>query len=288
MKAHLLVVDPQNDFCIADDGKGNKGSLVVRDAENDMNRVAEMLSKHGNKFDDIHVTLDSHQGIGIERPKWWKRVGDGSQPSPFTVLGIHSDGKRIVKCNPDAKGMNPTEEEYTTYLPSLLKRTFTYLKALSDNGRYAHVVWPIHCVVGTWGWSIVPKLSAALLDWEFNSFGRVNYVTKGNNPFTEHFSGIKAEVPDPSDPTTQINTRLIQVLEEADIVAIAGEALSHCVANTVRDIANAFSDSKYIKKLILLTDASSNVGSFEFLGDAFMKEMLAKGMQVDTTKKFLA
>lgn len=294
MKVHAILVDPQCDFCVADDGYGNKGSLVVPGALDDMKRAAKMIRRLGNKLDDIHVTLDSHQGIGIERPHWWRRVGDGAMPAPFTVLGVHSDGKRIVKCNPDAKGMNPTEEEYTTYLPSHFSKggptgegSIGYLKALATKGRYPHVVWPVHCVVGRWGWGIVPELADALLEWEQKCFARVDYVVKGNNPWTEHFSGVQAEVPDPKDPSTQVNTGLIQTLQEADIIAIAGEALSHCVANTVRDIAACFSDPKYVKKLVLLTDASSNVGGFEFLGDAFMKDMLAKGMQTDTTAAFL-
>lgn len=295
LNVQLLIVDPQNDFCVADDGHGNKGALVVGGADKDMQRLTAMLRRIGPKLDDIHVTMDSHQGIGIERPHWWKRVGDGALPAPFTILGIHPDGKRIVKFNADATGLHPTDEEYTTHLPSYLhkggptgKGSFGYLETLATNGRYPHVVWTVHCVVGSWGWGIYPELSQALTEWEQREFGRVNYVTKGNNPWTEHFSGVKAEVPDPSDPTTQVNTGLIQALESADIIAVTGEALSHCVANTARDIGACFSDPKYIEKLVLLTDATSNVGGFDFLGTAFMNEMKAKGMKTSTTTEFLA
>lgn len=305
MNVHLLIVDPQNDFCIADDGKGHKGTLVVPNAHEDMKRVAAMIRRIGPKLDDIHVTLDSHQTVGIERPLWWKRVGDGAHPAPFTVLGIHPDGKRIVKIDFSTGAPVATEEEYTTRIPSFLhnggpvmdpndpsgqKRlgSFGYLQALAAKGRYPHVVWTEHCIVGTWGWGIVEELASALHDWEATEMGRVNYITKGNNPWTEHFSGVAAEVPDPDDPTTQVNTSLVQTLEEADIIVITGEALSHCVSNTVRDVASNFSDPKYIEKLVLLTDASSNVGGFEFLGDAFVKDLIAKGMKTSTTKDFLA
>lgn len=295
MKIHLIVVDPQNDFCVADDGHGNKGSLVVPGGKEDMLRVAAMIERLGDKLDDIHVTLDSHQGIGIERPGWWKRVPDGTPPAPFTVLGTHPDGKRIVKCNPDASGPNPTEEEYTTYLPSFLhkggptgKGSFGYLQALAAGGKYPHVVWPVHTVVGSWGWSIVPELSQVLTAWEQRVFGRVDYVVKGNNPWTEHFSGVRAEVPDPKDPSTQVNTGLIQTLQEADIIVVAGEALSHCVASTIRGVWENFSDPQYVQKMVLLTDCMSNVPGFEFLGEAFLKEARAKGVQTDTSVSFLA
>lgn len=295
MKVHAVIVDPQKDFCIADDGKGNKGSLVVPGAEQDMIRTAAMIKRLGKRLDEVHVTLDSHQTIGIERPRWWKRVGDGAAPAPFTALGIHPDGKRIVKIDFSTGAPVFTDEEYTTYKPSLLNHggptgtgSFGYLQALAAKGRYPHVVWPVHCVVGTWGWSIVDELAGALNEWEFDQFRRVNYVVKGNNPFTEHFSGVQAEVPDPKDPATQVNTRLIQTLEEADIIAFTGEALSHCVASTVRGIAASFSDPKYIEKLVLLTDASSNVPGFDFLGDAFLKDLKALGMKTSTTVEFLA
>ena len=95
-------------------------------------------------------------------------------------------------------------------------------------------------------------------------------------------------VTDPSDPGTQINTRFIQTLLEADLVAIAGEAGSHCLANTVRDIARNFGDDSYIQRLVLLEDATCPVPGFEALQSNFVKEMRARGMQVSTTQDFLS
>lgn len=299
-KVHLLIVDPQNDFCIADDGHGNKGALVVPGAEEDMKRLAAMIDRCGSRIDDISATMDSHQTVGIERPRWWKRVSDGTHPSGITPIGIHPDCKRIVTYTPGGSspnkfGMSPTDEEWTTYLPKFLhqhgptgKGSWGYLEALAERGRYPHVVWTEHCPVGSWGWSLVESIRKALREWEWKEFGRVNFVVKGNNPWTEHFSGVQAEVPDPKDHHTQVNVELVKALEEADVVAVAGEALSHCVANTGVDIGANFSDPKYIEKMVLLTDATSNVGGFDFLGDAFIKNMVAKGMKLSTTKDFLA
>ena len=301
MKIHLLIVDPQNDFCVAEetvpytlpDGTdvqvptGNKGALVVPGALEDMQRTAAMIRRIGPKIDEIHVTLDSHQMMGIERPAWWKNVSDGTQPAPFTVLGLTPDN-HIVAVDMSSGAPVLTNEEYTTFAPSMYAEASAYLKALADGGRYPHVVWTYHCVIPKWGWSVVPDLANALCEWELAEKARVNYVVKGNNPNTEHFSGVKAEVPRADDPSTQVNTGLIQMLEEADIIAVAGEALSHCLANMVRDIANLFSNPKYVEKLVLLTDASSNVGGFKFLGDAFMADMTAKGMKTSTTVEFLA
>jgi nicotinamidase-related amidase len=113
-------------------------------------------------------------------------------------------------------------------------------------------------------------------------------ITKGSNPWTEHFSGVQAEVPDPDDPSTQVNVGLVRTLEEADVVLMAGEALSHCLANTVRDIAAQFSDPRYVAKIHLLRDATGNVPGFEALGEAFVRELTARGMKLTTTTEFLA
>ena len=296
----LFIVDPQNDFCVNDDGAGHKGTLVVPGAMEDMQRLTKMVERLGARLDRIHVTVDSHQLIVSARPRWGKRADNGQHPDPFTCLGIHPDGRRIVAytpggSNPNAFGMSPTEVEYVTYNPSFLhqggptgKGSFGYLEKLAERGRYPHIVWTVHCVVGTWGWSIVPELSDALCAWESDNFRRVNYVTKGNNPWTEHFSGVMAEVEDPSDPSTRLNMRLIQALEQADVIGFTGEALSHCVANTGRDIVGNFTDPRYASKIVLLTDTSSNVPGFDFLGDAFLRDMAAKGMQMATSETFLA
>lgn len=284
MKIHLLIIDPQNDFCVPDDGHGNAGTLCIPGAHDDMKRVAAMIDRIGLKLDDIHVTLDSHRHVDISHPIWWKD-SKGVPPPPFTLLGI--DGEKIVKLEPQPNSPPiVTGQEYTTYLPSFLKRSKEYLRALTAGGRYPHCIWPDHCLIGTWGHNVVPELMASLLRWE-DQFATVDYVTKGSNIWTEHFSAVKAEVPDPEDPTTQINTNFIQTLEEADMIVIAGEARSHCLANTVVDIANAFSDTAYVKKMVLLKDCSSDVPSFEHYGEKFVKDMSARGMQTSTTVDFL-
>ncbi len=113
-------------------------------------------------------------------------------------------------------------------------------------------------------------------------------MTKGSNLWTEHFSAVQAEVPDPEDPDTQVNARLIDTLERADVILLAGEAGSHCLANTVRDIAAEFSDPTYVAKMVLLTDATSPVPGFEAYQDEFLRDLAGLGMRTSTTTEFLA
>ena len=98
---------------------------------------------------------------------------------------------------------------------------------------------------------------------------------------------MKADVPDMADPSTQINKALIDVLSGADVIAISGEALSHCVANTIRDTADAFGDDN-VKKFVLLEDTCSNVPGFDSLGEDFVKEMVGRGMRISNSVDFLA
>jgi len=132
----------------------------------------------------------------------------------------------------------------------------------------------------------MPVLFEALTEWEGDRFKPIDYVTKGSNPWTEHYSAVQADVPDPKDPSTQINSRLIDTLMEADTILIAGEAGSHCLANTVRDIANNFKNEDYVKKLVLLEDGTSPVTGFEKFQTDFVDEMVKRGMQVTKTTEW--
>ncbi|MFN2415913.1 MAG: hypothetical protein ABR603_12275, partial [Pyrinomonadaceae bacterium] len=176
---------------------------------------------------------------------------------------------------------------WTPTVPGMYRRALDYVRRLEQNGRYELTVWPPHCLIGSPGHAVFPPLFAAFNEWEAR-FAFVDYVTKGSNILTEHYSAVQADVPDASDVSTQINTRLVQTLEQADTVAIAGEARTHCLANTVRDIANAFGDDSFVSKLVLLTDASSDIPGFEPHAQAFMSEMAGRGMQLSTTTEFLA
>jgi nicotinamidase/pyrazinamidase len=264
MKVHLLVIDPQKDFC------NPNGSLYVTGAEKDMDRLALMVKRLNRKLDDIHITMDSHRKVDISHPMWW-RDSAGKHPAPFTM---------ITAADVEAG-------RWTTTQPGAYRRSLDYLRALETGKRYPHVIWPEHCLIGDEGHTLHNSISESVHEWEQNRYAMADFVTKGSNPWTEHFSAVQAEVPDPSDPSTQVNTGLIRTLEEADMILLAGEALSHCLANSVRDVVKNFTDPKYVRKLILLTDASSNVTGFDKYGDDFLKELTGLGMQTATTTSVL-
>ena len=261
-KIHLLIIDPQFDFC------NPRGALYVNGADEDSKRLANFIKRCKDKIDDIHVTLDSHHLLDVAHPLMWIN-SSGQHPNPFTIIS-HAD---LIG------GL------WTTINPAWNQRMIDYTKALESGGRYPLCIWPPHCLIGSEGYAVQKDVFEALLEWE-KSPGQVHYVTKGSNMWVEHYSAVKAEVSDPDDDGTLINFDLIKTLQEADIVAITGQALSHCVANTVRDIADNFGDEN-IKKLYLLEDTSSNVTGFESLGTDFVKDLKARGMNVVKSTDFL-
>ena len=109
----------------------------------------------------------------------------------------------------------------------------------------------------------------------------MDYIAKGSNPWTEHHSAIlRLDVRRSCRPGTQPNTVLIGALKEADLVAVAGEAGSHCLANTVCDSADHFGDDRLVSKIVLWRDATSPVAGFDLFQDDFLREMTARGMQL--------
>jgi nicotinamidase-related amidase len=267
MNVHLLIIDPQRDFCEPPDQ--GTGALFVPGAPEDMDRLADFVQRNASKLDDIHVTLDSHHLVHIANPIWW-RNSKGDHPSPFTIISA----KDVEQGN------------WMATQPWYQRHSLNYVRSLENGGRYPLCIWPPHCLIGSAGYAVQPALFDSLRLWE-EEFSVVDFVTKGSNIKTEHYSAVKADVPDPSDPSTQVNTNLISILMKADLVAVAGEAGSHCLANTVRDIAEAFGDDSFVKKLVLLEDATSPVPGFENLQTDFVKEMVSRGMQLSTTDKFL-
>lgn len=264
-KQHLLVVDAQNDFM---DIPG--AALPVAGAAEDMARLASFIDAAGPRLAQITLTLDSHHSIGIERPGWWRQA-DGSAVAPFTTISAGDvRAGRFVPRHPDA-----------------MPRVLAYLDALEAQGRYTLMVWPVHCEIGTWGHNVEDRVRAAYNRWEAKTLQPVRKVLKGMNAWTENYSALQAEVPDPQDPQTQLNRGLIGQLHEADRIVIAGEASSHCVRATTEHLAEHL-PAGGVRKLVLLSDCMSPVSGFEQQSEEFLARMRSAGATVCTSSEWEA
>jgi len=255
----LLIIDPQSDF-------HEGGSLAVSGAKGDSARTAQMIQDHMGQIHQISVTLDSHLKLHIANPFFWKGK-DGKHPPPFTPI---------------------TEQDISdfTWVPSrpeLLQHAMEYVRGLNANKRFTLLVWPEHCLIGTPGHNVVEPLNTALQAWSGHNLDVVNYINKGTCPLTEMYSGLKADVELKHDESTQLNRKLVTRLLEADRVLICGQALSHCVQFTTRDLVANWPKNR-LKDICLIEDQCSPVANFEQAALAFVSDMRAAGVTVCRTE----
>jgi nicotinamidase-related amidase len=257
---HLLIIDPQNDFL---DIAG--AALPVPGASADMDRLAQWLRTHSDVVDSVTVTLDSHASVGVERTTFWLDA-QGNPIAPFTVVTLAAvqAGQFLPR--------------HAGRLPEVLE----YLEQLERARQRQLVVWPVHCVLGTWGHLIQDRLSQALAAWELHSGNTVHKVLKGHHPLTEQYSAFRAEVPRTDDPRTALNRPLLEALErQPGTLLVAGEALSHCVAASVQDLIDYW-DAERLQRTVLLTDCMSPVPGFEAMGGQFLEAARACGVRTQT------
>lgn len=262
----LLCIDGQFDFC------DPSGSLYVAGAQEDSQRLADGIEKDIKFFDRIVATKDAHRAQHIAHAAWWVDR-DGNHPDPFTLM----EPDQIS--GPDAK--------WRCVNPGFQKWSEDYVQELETQGKYKLCIWPRHCLIGSNGHKMQPDIFDAFLKWEDACFAVVDYVNKGSNILTEHYSAFKAEVEDPNDAQgTGPNMGLTDCLAKARVLFIAGQALSHCVKSTVEDIAEYFGD-EYVKRFALIEDASSpvDVPMFKQAADDFVNKMVGKGMRLVKSDK---
>lgn len=257
----LLIIDPQNDFC---DIPG--AALPVAGASADMQRLTSFIAT--TPLDGITVTLDSHPSVAVERTTFWKTT-DGSAPAPFSF---------VTRDDVASRKLTPRD---ATLTPQVL----TMLDQLARAGRPGLVVWPVHCVTGTWGHNIFSTLADELAQWEFSRQRAVRKVLKGEYPLTEHFGVFEADAPDEAVPSTQFNNGLAaELTQEVDVLFIAGEAGSHCVASSFDQLA------RYINRqggprprVVLLSDCMSPVTGFEADQQTFVRRASVWGAETMTS-----
>jgi nicotinamidase/pyrazinamidase len=268
---HLLIIDPQNDFCdlpasyLPENPATRQPyapALPVPGAHQDMLRVAALINRGRAGLSAISVTLDSHHRFDIAHPTFWHSRDTGAV-APFTEI----------------TAADVREGRFAPRYPGAMPRVLDYLDALEATGRYKLMVWPVHCEIGSWGNNVHADVRAAYNRWEDASLGIVAKLAKGSNPWTEHYSAVQAEVPDPEDKDTQLNQHFIDLLAQSDQVYITGEAGSHCVKATTEHIVQHFGAAP-LSKLVLVTDCMSPVSGFDTQYQDFLRAMQAKGVQL--------
>jgi nicotinamidase-related amidase len=254
----LLIIDPQKDFMTS---SAFAGSLSVPGADEDMKRLAKYVESETP--DSIVITMDTHARMHIANPMYWVDA-EGKNPGQFTLITVADveSGKW--------KTANPEKQEWALH----------YVKELAKTNKFTLCIWPYHCIEGTEGHEVSELLKPSLDAWEAKTGKKVVYIYKGQNPDTEMYSGLKAEVVIPDDPRTHLNQGLIDSFKPFDKIEIAGEAKSHCVASTAMDLIKALGSDA--KKVSLLENCMSSVPGFEANGEAFVVEATQAGCNVES------
>ncbi|OWZ20888.1 hypothetical protein PHMEG_0004638 [Phytophthora megakarya] len=257
----MLVIDQQVSFHPG-------GSLAIATANEDAARIAAFISNHTSELNQVVLTMDSHQRYHIAHGIFWQNA-TGESPEPFTTIYAQniSDGVWM-----------PRDSSLNDYV-------LAYTRSLEASGKFSLTIWPEHCLIGSPGHNIVPDVLASALAWTRESLKPIQYVMKGSNPYTEHYSALKAEYELPYDPSTSLNTELIKTLQRSSKLVIVGEALSHCVNFTVRDLVKLWPVDR-LSDLIILTDCSSPVAGYEEEAEEFFQDMAALGLTFTTSTEF--
>lgn len=320
----LLLVDMQNDFHpggslaipTANDDAKRISSIIRRSIKNqEINRIVATLDSH-HKLHIAHPSFWVSGEDGLTKPspftiissadvesKKWKPRNDLKLPVDEVLVSTDILGavevEEEVTCGTVAGGYDLTDYFYNllggrggnTVLEGLfdangnldiLKYSVLYTKLLEQKGRFHLCIWPEHCIIGTKGHGVVDSVMDAILDWSDATGGSVQWVMKGQNLLTEMYSAFQAEVP--ISPNTSFNARLHQNILQSDRILVAGQAMSHCVNYTARDLVDKCPPNQR-HKICILTDCASSVPGFESVSSEFLKYMKDVGVNLCTASE---
>jgi len=257
----LLAIDMQVDFCHKD-----IGSLYVPGAEKDIQRTIEFLFNNIDKITSCFSSLDTHIIYQIFYKTWWVKE-DGSYVDAFTMITSEDikNGKYRALIDP--------------------VWSLDYVKKLEDQTQKPLMVWPFHTMLGTVGHIMDPSLYEAFY---FHAAARKHQLTllsKGIIPQTEMYGILSPEVQVPKHPMGGFNTSFLKLMTGHDILFIVGQAKSHCVLETIRQIHDYFqNDLSVLEKVYILEDCMSSVQhpdvDFEAIAQTEFAKFKKSGMNI--------
>lgn len=258
IKLHLVIIDPQNDFCDIPKNKYKNPALPILGSNNDMKRLGKFISGNLNKISGMTITLDSHYRMDIAHTCFWKKGSKNLEP--FSKVTSHDIIKGdIIPKTKDNK-----------------KQIIKYLEYMEKSERIGLTLWPVHCEIGTWGNNINNHIQISRNLWEDTNSKKTNIILKGLDPLREQFSALSK---DNRKNKKCINNKLINYLDKHDILLIAGESSSHCVKRTVEDLVHN-SKRKDLHSIMLLTDCMSPVNGYEKNAIDFLSNMENIGITI--------
>jgi nicotinamidase-related amidase len=276
----LIAVDVQNTFCIPEFElfvAGRSGTGAV----DDNRRLCEFVYRNLGTITQIFPSLDTHHAAQIFHAIWLIDE-QGNHPAPYTLVSaedVESGRWRLNTAVADALGIDVDYAE---------RHLAHYTRRLADGGKYDLTIWPYHAMLGGIGHALVSAVEEAVFFHGIARHSRPEFQVKGDNPLTEHYSMLGPEVtegPD-GDRLGGKNTGLIDTLLRFDVVVVAGQAKSHCMAWTIDDLLEDEDvRERLAERTYLLEDCTSPVvvpGVVDYTeeADAAFERYAAAGMHV--------
>lgn len=258
-------------------------SLFVPGAVEDTSRIIDWLYRNLDKITQVAFSLDTHRVFQIFHPAWWID-DDGKHPAPFTNISFAD--VREGKWKPVA---HPAE-------------CLEYVKQLEKAGKYVLTVWPYHTLLGGVSHALVPALMEAAMFHALVRQAQTHFETKGTHAMTENYSVLAPEVRELGGKSVgTFNAAFFKMLMEFDRVYVFGQAKSHCVLSTLRDMQQhiAGTDPSLMDKIWILEDATSPVPAppihplppaldFPRVAEKAFAELAAAGMHIVKTTEVIA
>lgn len=256
MQVGLLVVDVQNTFCMPDFElfvAGRSGNGAVEDNV----RLCEFIYRNLGSITEIMATMDTHTAMQIFHPVFW--INDaGEHPKPMTEISADEVEQGNWKVNPAVAPRIAGRD-----LQWLQRYALHYAKRLNFDSKYPLIIWPYHAIVGGIGHALVSAVEEACYFHNFARQRQTHFEMKGDNPLTENYSALRPEVQEDQDGNAiaTSNSAFLDKLLSFDLLIVAGQAQSHCVAWTLNDLLSEIQvrDPKLAQKVYLLEDCTSPV-----------------------------
>ncbi|UCD97382.1 MAG: cysteine hydrolase family protein [Chloroflexota bacterium] len=251
----LVLVDVQNTFCIPGfelyvGGRSGTGAV------DDNTRLVEFIYRNLGSISQVSLTMDTHLATQIFHPIFLVDE-NGEHPAPYTLVtaaDIQSGRWRFNSILAADLDIDPSfGQSHLEY----------YTDQLAQRGKFDLTIWPYHAMLGGIGHALVPAVEEVVFFHTVARYSRPDFEVKGANPLTEHYSAIGPEVLSgpQGEKLGEKSEKLLKKVEEYDLVIIAGQAKSHCVAWTISDLLDQIlaSNRQLIERVYLLEDCTSSV-----------------------------
>jgi nicotinamidase-related amidase len=276
----LLAVDVQNTFCIPEFElfvAGRSGTGAVDDNV----RLCKFIYRNLGAITQVFPSLDTHHAMQVFHAIWLVDA-DGNHPAPYTLVSaedVASGRWRMNTAVAEALGIDADYAE---------RHLAHYTRLLAEGGKYDLTIWPYHAMLGGIGHALASAVEEAIFFHGITRRSRPEFQVKGDNPLTEHYSMLGPEVTEGpnGDRLGGKNTELIEKLLSFDVVVVAGQAKSHCMAWTIDDLlAYEAAGERLAERTYLLEDCTSPVvvpGVVDYTdeADAAFERYSAAGMHV--------